>query len=39
MNKDLIIRMQGELDQLAQTHPEEAALEFWFARDLHEPLG
>jgi DNA-damage-inducible protein D len=39
MNKDLIIRMQGQLDQLAQTHPEEANLEFWFARDLQEPLG
>jgi DNA-damage-inducible protein D len=39
MNKDLIIRMQGQFDQLAQTHPEEANLEFWFARDLQEPLG
>ena len=39
MNKDLIIRMQGQFDQLAQTHPEEPNLEFWFARDLQEPLG
>ena len=39
MNKDLIIRMQSQFDQLAQTHPEEANLEFWFARDLQEPLG
>ena len=39
MNKDLIIRMQGQLDHLAQTHPEEANLEFWFARDLQETLG
>ena len=39
MNKDLIIRMQGQFDQLAQTHPEEHHLEFWFARDLQEPLG
>ena len=39
MNKDLIIRMQGQFDQLAQTHPEERHLEFWFARDLQEPLG
>jgi DNA-damage-inducible protein D len=39
MNKDLIIRMQGQFDQLAQTHPEESNLEFWFARDLQEPLG
>jgi len=39
MNKDLIIRMQSQFDQLAQTHPEELHLEFWFARDLQEPLG
>ena len=39
MNRDLIIRMQGHFDQLAQTHPEEPDLEFWFARDLQEPLG
>lgn len=29
----------GRFDQLAQTHPEEPALEFWLARDLQEPLG
>ncbi|MFN0076936.1 MAG: DNA damage-inducible protein D [Prosthecobacter sp.] len=39
MNKDLIVRMQSQFDQLAQTHPEESNLEFWFARDLQEPLG
>jgi DNA-damage-inducible protein D len=39
MNKDLIIRMQSQFDQQAQTHPEELHLEFWFARDLQEPLG
>jgi DNA-damage-inducible protein D len=39
MNRDLIIRMQGQFDQLAQTHPEELNLEFWFARDLQQPLG
>ena len=39
MNKDLIIKMQRQFDQLAQTHPEELQLEFWFARDLQEPLG
>ena len=39
MNKDLLIRMQSQFDQLAQTHPEEHNLEFWFARDLQEPLG
>lgn len=39
MNKDLIIKMQSQFDQLAQIHPEESGLEFWFARDLQEPLG
>lgn len=39
MNKDLITRMQSQFDQLVQTHPEEIHLEFWFARDLQEPLG
>ena len=39
MNKDLITKMQSQFDQLAQTHPEELHLDFWFARDLQEPLG
>jgi DNA-damage-inducible protein D len=39
MNKELIIQMQGQFDELAQTHPEEPIVEFWFARDLQEPLG
>ena len=39
MNTELIQRMQSQFDVLAQTHPEEAGLEFWFARDLQEPLG
>jgi DNA-damage-inducible protein D len=39
MNKELIIQMQSQFDSLAQTHPEAADLEFWFARDLQEPLG
>lgn len=39
MNTELIQRMQGQFDALAQTHPEETGLEFWFARDLQEPLG
>lgn len=39
MNKDLIIKMQSQFDQLVQLHPEESGLEFWFARDLQEPLG
>jgi len=39
MNKELIVQMQSQFDALAQTHPEAADLEFWFARDLQEPLG
>ena len=39
MNKELIIQMQGQFDKLAQTHPDESTVEFWFARDLQEPLG
>jgi DNA-damage-inducible protein D len=39
MNKDLIIKMQSQFDQLVQLHPEESGLEFWFACDLQEPLG
>jgi DNA-damage-inducible protein D len=39
MNKDLLVRMQSQFDQLVQAHPDEANLEFWFARDLQEPLG
>lgn len=39
MNTDLIQRMQSQFDLLAQTLPDAGALEFWFARDLQEPLG
>jgi len=39
MNTELIRRMQSQFDDLAQTHPDEETLEFWFARDLQEPLG
>ena len=39
MKKDLLIKMQSQFDQLAQTHPEELHLEFWFARDLQGPFG
>ena len=39
MNKELILQMQSQFDSLAHTHPEAANLEFWFARDLQEPLG
>ena len=39
MNKELIIQMQSQFDALAQSHPEAPNVEFWFARDLQEPLG
>lgn len=38
MNSERIITLQVRFDQLAKNHPEEKALEFWFARDLQEPL-
>jgi len=39
MNKDLIIHMQNQFDELAKPHPDEPSVEFWFARELQEPLG
>ena len=39
MNKELIVIMQSQFDELAQTHAEEPTVEFWFARDLQQPLG
>lgn len=39
MNKELIVQMQGQFDALAKSHPDVAGVEFWFARDLQEPLG
>ena len=39
MNKDLIIQMQSQFDTLAQRHADAPEVEFWFARDLQEPLG
>ncbi len=38
MNKQLIMKMQRKFDDLAQSVPDEN-IEFWFARDLQEPLG
>jgi hypothetical protein len=38
MNRELIQQMQSRFDLLAQTLPGEN-VEFWFARDLQEPLG
>ena len=39
MNKELIVQMQNQFDALAKSHPDAAEVEFWFARDLQEPLG
>lgn len=39
MNKELIVQMQSQFDALARTHADAAGVEFWFARDLQEPLG
>jgi DNA-damage-inducible protein D len=39
MNPELIHRMQGTFDALVQTLPDDEGIEFWFARDLQEPLG
>ncbi len=38
MNIELIHRMQRDFDSLAQTLPDDGSIEFWFARDLQEPL-
>ena len=39
MNTDLIRQMKSNFDALVQTHPDAEGIEFWFARDLQEPLG
>ena len=38
MSREMINRMQTRFDELARTVPDEN-VEFWFARDLQEPLG
>lgn len=38
MNKKIIQKLQNQFDALAQNMPERD-VEFWFARDLQEPLG
>ena len=38
MDKNLIIKMQSRFDDLAEHIPDKD-IEFWFARDLQEPLG
>lgn len=39
MNKEIILRMSSQFDALARPHPDAPEVEFWFARDLQEPLG
>jgi DNA-damage-inducible protein D len=39
MNTDHIHKMQNQFDELAQEHPDEPKIEFWFACDLQAPLG
>ena len=31
--------MKGTFDALVRTHPDAGGIEFWFARELQEPLG
>lgn len=38
MMTEIIQRMQNQLDAVVQVIPDEH-VEFWFARDLQEPLG
>jgi DNA-damage-inducible protein D len=38
MDSQIILRMKGQFDQLGHTVPD-SDVEFWFARDLQEPLG
>ncbi len=38
MNIEVIQKMQDQFDEIAQILPEDG-IEFWFARDLQEPLG
>ena len=39
MNKELIGQMQSQFDALARSHADMPEVEFWFARDMQEPLG
>ena len=38
MKSEIVQKMQSKFDDLAQTVPNEG-IDFWFARDLQEPLG
>ena len=39
MKSEHVIERQNQFDALAQKHPDAPTTEFWFARDLQEPLG
>lgn len=39
MNKEIILQMSNQFDGLVRAHPDAPEVEFWFARDLQEPLG
>ncbi len=39
MNTELVQRMQGQFDAIARKDADSGDVEFWFARDLQEPLG
>lgn len=39
MNTELIQKMQSQFDALARKETDAGDVEFWFARDLQEPLG
>jgi DNA-damage-inducible protein D len=39
MNKELLQKMQRQFDALAHKEPGSDEIEFWFARELQEPLG
>jgi DNA-damage-inducible protein D len=39
MNKEIILKMSNQFDSLVRTHPDALDVEFWFVRDLQEPLG
>jgi DNA-damage-inducible protein D len=39
MNKEIMLQMSNQFDALVRVHPDSSNVEFWFARDLQEPLG
>jgi DNA-damage-inducible protein D len=39
MNKELLQKMQSQFDALAHKEPGSEEVEFWFARELQQPLG